>query len=128
MAVTITTDDISAAYPDLSTQIPASIQAGFIAKVAQADQCLDANYPDADLQYAIKMAGIGYLMQTTAGDQNIASERSANGSSVSYKDNMGVGSTAAGAQLKALDTSGCLLFILGSNDAPMGFWSSNGSY
>lgn len=121
MAVTITVTDVRNEYPD-TTASDSAIEA-FIATVDAADACL-ATKPDS-VQRAIKMAGIGYLLDLSAGQSTVQSERSANGSSVTYKDGT---ASASYALLQTLDTDRCVLNLLASSGPDLFIGVSNGSY
>ncbi len=106
MAVTITLSDVRDEYPQ--NQSSDTMLNAFIATVDNADDCLDANsVPDA-IQTALKLLGVGVIIESTYG--TVSSETSANGSSVSYKD----GSDGLMSQLKAIDTYGCIQAVIKS--------------
>lgn len=113
MAVTITLSDVRAEYPN--TQASDTMLAAFVATIDAADACLDANgVPDA-VQTALKLLGVGVIIESTYG--TVSSETSANGSSVSYKD----GSQGLVSQLKAIDSFGCIQSVIKSNEPDIYF-------
>ena len=104
MAVTITLSDVRAEYPN--TQASDVMLTAFIATVDAADACLDANAVADPIQTALKLLGVGVIIESTYG--TISSEQSANGSRVDYKD----GSQGLLSQLKAIDTYGCITSVI----------------
>tara|TARA_R110000868_G_C10952146_1_gene767902 strand:- start:2422 stop:2778 length:357 start_codon:yes stop_codon:yes gene_type:complete len=117
MAVVITLADVRAEYP--SNQSSDTMLNAFIATVDNADACLDANsVPDA-IQTALKLLGVGVIVESTFG--TISSEQSANGSRVDYKD----GSDGLMSQLKAIDTFGCIQAVIKST-APDVYFGAGG--
>ena len=113
MAVTITLSDVRAEYPN--TQASDVMLTAFIVTVDAADTCLDANgVPDA-VQSALKLLGVGVIIESTYG--TISSEQSANGSSVDYEN----GSQGLLSQLKAIDTYSCIQSVIKSNEPDIYF-------
>ena len=108
MAVTITLSYVRAEYPN--TQASDVMLTAFIATVDTADSCLDANGVSDAVQTALKLLGVGVIIESTYG--TVSSETSANGSSVSYKD----GSQGLLSQLKAIDSFGCIQSVIKSNE------------
>jgi hypothetical protein len=104
MAVSITLADVRAEYP--GNQSSDTMINAFIAVVDGADACLDANNVSDPIQTALKLLGVGVIVESTFG--TVSSETSANGSSVSYKD----GSEGLSSQLKAIDTFGCIQSVV----------------
>ena len=113
MAVTITLSDVRAEYPQ--NQSSDTMLNAFIATVDNADACLDANgVPDA-IQTALKLLGVGVIIESTYG--TVSSEQSANGSRVDYEsDSQGLLS-----QLKAIDSFGCIQSVIKSNEPDIYF-------
>lgn len=113
MAAIITISDVRAEYPN--TQASDVMLTAFITTVDAADACLDANGVPNAAQTALKLLGVGVIIESTYG--TVSSETSANGSSVSYKD----GSQGLASQLKAIDTYGCLTSVIKSNEPDIYF-------
>lgn len=113
MAVTITLSDVRAEYPN--TQASDVMLTAFIATVDAADSCLDANGVSDPIQTALKLLGVGVIIESTYG--TVSSETSANGSSVSYES----GSQGLLSQLKAIDSFGCIQSVIKSNDPDIYF-------
>lgn len=118
MASVITIIDVKAEYPTLTAAVSDSMIAGFIARINQADACLDANVADADLQTALKMLGVGHLLELNTNSVGVASERSATGAAVSYKEGATNGAWSA---LMALDATGCVTGLLQAGSPSMFF-------
>ena len=104
MAVTITLSDVRAEYPN--TQASDVMLTAFIATTDAANACLDSNSVSDPIQTALKLLGVGVIIESTYG--TISSEQSANGSRVDYKD----GSQGLLSQLKAIDTYGCITSVI----------------
>ena len=113
MAVTITLSDVRAEYPN--SQVSDTMLTAFIATVDAADACLDANGVSDPIQTALKLLGVGVIIESTYG--TISSEQSANGSRVDYKD----GSQGLMSQLKAIDSFGCIQSVIKSNEPDIYF-------
>ena len=65
MAVTITLSDVRAEYPN--TQASDVMLTAFIATVDTADSCLDANGVSDAVQTALKLLGVGVIIESTYG-------------------------------------------------------------
>ena len=125
MAEQITAQDVRDNYPGLAASVSDVIIDGMISKIDGADECLDAYGVPASQQKLLKLVGVAYLLEQSLGSSAIASERSANGSSVSYKD----GETSANySLLQTIDTNRCILNQLSSAGADIFIGVSNGSH
>jgi len=124
MAEQITAQDVRDNYPGRTASASDIIINGMISKINGADECLDAYGVPADQQTLLKLTGVAYLLEQSLGSSTVASESSANGSSVSYKD----GETSANyALLQTIDTSRCILNQLSAAGADIFIGVSNGS-
>ena len=106
MAATITIEQVKEFYP---TALPDSVIAGFIAFVAQADACLDANQVPDDIQTILKLNAIAHSLMQIDGGQ-VTSERSMTGATVTFKETgskFGINSTTYGQVVASLDLNGC---------------------
>lgn len=124
MASVITVSDVKAEYPVLAASVSDTLIAGFIARIDQADACLDANVTNADLQTSLKLLGVGHLLELTSNTSGVSSERSATGAAVSYKEGSTNGSWSA---LMALDATGCVTGVLQAGSPSMFFGALEGT-
>ena len=125
MAEQITAQDVRDNYPGLTGSVSDVLINGMISKINGADDCLDAYGVPSDQQTLLKLTGVAYLLEQALGSSTVASERSANGSSVSYKD----GETSANyALLQTIDTNRCILNQLSAAGADIFIGVSNGSH
>lgn len=98
-----------------STSVPESEVDLLIAAIDQADTCLDNNSVAANVQKALKLAGVRHLLtlmgSSASGKGAVSSETSPSGASRSYRAPQGgsLADTSYGAMLKQLDKYGCVV-------------------
>lgn len=109
MAVTITISEVK--QDPIAENTPDDLINAYIARVGQADQCLDSNQVPEAIQKAIKLNGIWHLIGIGIYG-NAKSEKDPVGASITYKDNQGLDSTGYGQALRALDSHYCVVGML----------------
>ena len=121
MAVTITISDVKESV--IAQSVPDSVLLGYIAATDLANNCLDLNSVDDNIQRSLKLNAVWHLVELSS-RASVTSEKSPTGASRNYTQEQGFQSTPYGQILQSLDLNNCMRNALGSPGRSMFFGST----
>lgn len=127
MAASITYSDVTNGFATTVSEEEINL---LIEIIDEADLCLDGALVSDAKQRILKLYAVRHMlwMQSNGGRGNVTSEHAASGASRSYSAWRGVGVNASpyGANLKQLDSSGCLVNLIENDGAHLAMMSIGG--